>query len=245
LALIDGKCQHASQRRQLFRPVGGHLGFLACRMETGDIAWWRQTTAGDPYKCGRHGGRIWILASRRSARSSNSRRALIAGVKSVMVHAHRSGPIGSLPVAVILLKTESAGLVVADVPRFYMVYNISYAGFSSSAGKMSDQVGAPTTIFIGYLFLILSYAVLAFAQSVWTLLLGFLLLGFFPVLTGGVQRSLAAQLTNKGLRGGGLECWGAPRGSGRRVPLADIRSYRRIRSWCNRYLCRTDTIRRK
>jgi Major Facilitator Superfamily len=175
----------------------------------------------------------------------NSRRALIAGEKSVMVHAHRSGPIGSLPVAVILLKTESAGLVVADIPRFYMVHNISYAGFSSSAGKMSDHVGAPTTIFIGYLFLVLSYVVLAFAQSVWTLLLGFLLLGFFPALTDGVQRSLAAQLTNKGLRGGGLGCWGAPRRSGRRVPLADIRSYRRIRSWCNRYLCRTDTIRRK
>jgi DHA1 family multidrug resistance protein-like MFS transporter len=85
-----------------------------------------------------------------------------------------------------------------------MVYNISYAGFSSSAGEMSDHVGAPTTIFIGYLFLVLSYAVLAFAQSVWTLLLGSLLLGFFPALPDGVQRSLAAQLTNKGLRGGGL-----------------------------------------
>jgi MFS family permease len=112
--------------------------------------------------------------------------------------------IGSLPIAVILLKTESVGLVIADIPLFYMVYNISYAGFSFSAGKMSDRVGARATIFIGYLFLVLSYAVLGFAQSVWTLLLGFLLLGFFPALTDGVQRSLAAQLTNEGLRGGGL-----------------------------------------
>ena len=112
--------------------------------------------------------------------------------------------IGSLPVAVMLLKTESIGLVIADIPLFYMVYNISYAGLSFSAGKMSDRIGARTTIFIGYLFLVLSYAILAFAQSIWTLLLGFLLLGFFPALTDGVQRSFAAQMTDERLRGGGL-----------------------------------------
>jgi hypothetical protein len=83
-------------------------------METGELAWWRQTTAGDPYNVGGTGAgfEFWLVADLLDL--PNSRRALIAGEKSVMVHAHRSGPIGSLPVAVILLKTESAGLVVAD-----------------------------------------------------------------------------------------------------------------------------------
>lgn len=95
-----------------------------------------------------------------------------------------------------------------------MVHNISYAGLSFSVGKMSDRIGARTTIFIGYLFLILGYAVLGFAQSAWTLLLGFLLLGFFPAFTDGVQRSLAAQLTDEGLRGGGLGWLNAATGFG-------------------------------
>lgn len=122
--------------------------------------------------------------------------------------------IGSLPLAVILLKTQSIGLVIADIPLFYMVYNISYAGFSYSAGAMSDRIGARTTIFAGYLFLIVGYAVVGFAQSVWTLLIGFLLLGLFPALTDGVQRSLAAQLTEEGLRGGGFGWLNAAAGLG-------------------------------
>lgn len=122
--------------------------------------------------------------------------------------------VGSLPIAVMLLKTESIGLVIADIPLFYMVYNISYAGFSYSAGKMSDRIGARTTIFMGYLFLIFGYIVLGLAQSIWILLLGFLLLGLFPALTDGVQRSLAAQLTHESLRGGGLGWLNAAAGFG-------------------------------
>lgn len=122
--------------------------------------------------------------------------------------------MGSLPIAVMLLKTQSIGLVIADIPLFYTVYNFSYAGLSFSAGKMSDRIGARTTIFAGYLFLVLSYAVLDFAQSPWTLLLGFFLLGLFPALTDGVQRSLAAQLTRKRLRGGGLGWLNAAAGFG-------------------------------
>lgn len=112
--------------------------------------------------------------------------------------------IGSLPVTVMLLKTQSLGLVIADIPLFYMVYNISFSGLSFSAGRMSDRIGAKPTIILGYLFLVLSYAVLGLAQSLVTLLVGFLLLGIFPALTDGVQRSLAAQMTPEDVRGGGL-----------------------------------------
>ena len=111
---------------------------------------------------------------------------------------------GSLPVAVVLLKTESLGLVIADVPLYYMLYSVSYAGFSMSAGKLSDKIGARPVIFIGYTVLIGSYVVLDLAQGAWTLGLGFLIFGLFPALTDGVQRSLASQLTTEDVRGGGL-----------------------------------------
>ncbi len=112
--------------------------------------------------------------------------------------------IGSLPIAVLLLKTTSIGLVIADIPLFYMVYNVVYAIFSTPAGILSDRVGARTVLFIGYTALLIGYTVLAFANSTAMLFFGFLLLGLFPALTDGVQRSLASQLTAQNVRGGGI-----------------------------------------
>ncbi len=122
--------------------------------------------------------------------------------------------MGALPVAVMLLKTQSIGLVIADVPLFYMVYNLSYAGFSMAAGKLSDRIGARTVILAGYVVLLVSYALLATAQTVWPLVFGFLVLGLYPALTDGVQRAYAAQLTSEDMRGGGLGWLSAANGFG-------------------------------
>jgi len=121
---------------------------------------------------------------------------------------------GSLPVAVMLLKTESIGLVIADIPLFYMIYSLSYAGFSISAGRMSDRVGARSVIFIGYIILIASYFLLYAAQSLWALAGSFFVLGLFPALTDGVQRSLAAQLSVEERRGSALGLLNAAVGIG-------------------------------
>lgn len=121
---------------------------------------------------------------------------------------------GSLPIAVMLLKTASVGLVIADIPLFYMVYNLSYAGFSMAAGKASDRFGARMIIVIGYMILLAGYFFLNGAQSAWMLAGGFLLLGLFPALTDGVQRSLASQLSSAELRGGALGLLNAAIGIG-------------------------------
>lgn len=121
---------------------------------------------------------------------------------------------GSLPVAVVLLKTASLGLAVADIPLFFAVYSISYAIFAIPAGRLSDHVGARTVIFVGYFVLIASYAVLNFAYGARTLAIAFLVFGLFPALTDGVQRSLAAQLTGETVRGGGLGWLNAATGFG-------------------------------
>ncbi len=110
--------------------------------------------------------------------------------------------VGSLPVAVMLLKTQSIGLTLASIPLFYVLYNISYSGFSISGGKLSDKLGPKKIIFTGYLFLIASYIILLFDKSLLLLVVGFLVLGIFPALTDGVQRSYAAMLTEEENRGG-------------------------------------------
>jgi MFS family permease len=112
--------------------------------------------------------------------------------------------VGSLPVAVVLLKTQSIGLMIADIPLFYTIYNLSYAIFSLPAGRLSDRIGAPNVIAIGYILLLASYFVIARVGSAGALAGGFLLFGLFPGLTDGVQRSFASQLSGEEFRGGAL-----------------------------------------
>ncbi|MFA5954493.1 MAG: MFS transporter [Patescibacteria group bacterium] len=122
--------------------------------------------------------------------------------------------LGSIPIAILLLKTQSIGLMIADIPLFYMVYNLSYAGFSITAGRVSDKVGAKAVIFVGYAILLVSYLFLYEANTAWVLVASFFILGLFPALTDGVQRSLAAQLTTEELRGGALGLLNAAVGIG-------------------------------
>ncbi|MBX9765302.1 MFS transporter [Patescibacteria group bacterium] len=110
--------------------------------------------------------------------------------------------MGSMPIAVLLLKAEHIGLLIASIPLFYMIHNISSAAFSYIAGKTSDTVGARKVIVVGYSMLLLSYAIIGFADSAFTLGVGFFALGLFPALTDGVQRALAAELSPAELRGG-------------------------------------------
>lgn len=109
---------------------------------------------------------------------------------------------GSVPVAVLLLKTQHLGLTLASIPLFYMLYNLSFAGFSVSAGGMSDRIGARMVMRLGYAVLLIGYFVIAFAENTIILALGFLVLGLFPALTDGVARALASELSPEGHRAG-------------------------------------------
>ena len=79
---------------------------------------------------------------------------------------------------------------------------------------MSDRIGAPTVIAIGYVLLLVSYFVIARVASPWALAAGFLLFGLFPGLTDGVQRSFASQLSGEAFRGGALGFLNAAYGFG-------------------------------
>lgn len=122
--------------------------------------------------------------------------------------------LGNIPVAVLLLKTQSVGLTLASIPLFYLLYNCSYAGFSYSAGSFSDRFGPRRILIVGYLALLVGYAVIGVAQGTAVLVLGFLLLGFFPALTDGVQRALASELSLEAHRGAALGYVNAVVGAG-------------------------------
>lgn len=121
---------------------------------------------------------------------------------------------GSLPIAVLLLKTQHLGFTLASIPLFYMLYNISFAGFSVSAGGMSDRLGARTVMRLGYIVLLLGYLVISLADGPVILLLGFLVLGLFPALTDGVARALASELSPRSHRAGAYGLVNATAGFG-------------------------------
>lgn len=109
--------------------------------------------------------------------------------------------IGSLPVAVLLLKTTSIGLVIASIPLFYMVYSISYSGFSYMSGKLSDTKGSSRIMLFGYMALIASYIGIVYANSAWLLALSFVVLGIFSATTDSAQRAHTSKVVELPLRG--------------------------------------------
>ncbi len=122
--------------------------------------------------------------------------------------------VGSLPVVVVLLKVQSIGLLIANIPLFYMIYNLSFVVFSTIAGKMSDSFGSRKIIFSGYTILLISYFFIGIANTPLALSFGFLLFGLFPALTDGVQRSFASQMSEDDMRGSALGLLNASVGMG-------------------------------
>src|SRR5450759_1901982 len=109
--------------------------------------------------------------------------------------------VGTLPMAVLLLKTRDLGLTIASIPLFYAISNVSYALLSWPAGRASDAWGTGKIIVIGYGFLMLGYLVLVASSSPVILVVGFLLVGAFSAFTDGVQRSHLSRLVEDRYRG--------------------------------------------
>lgn len=101
--------------------------------------------------------------------------------------------IGSLPTAILLLKTVSVGLLIASIPLFYMIYSVSFTAFSYHAGKLSDSIGTGRVIILGYTILIISYLGMIWAYSPVSLAIFFVILGIFSACTDSTQRSHVAK----------------------------------------------------
>ena len=108
---------------------------------------------------------------------------------------------GTLPVAILLFKTQELGLSVSTIPLYYMIYSMSFALASWPAGLLADKIGSGRIIIAGNLFLIVSYVLLSFAASAPGLLFGLIVLGAFSACTDGVQRSHISHLVSEEHRG--------------------------------------------
>src|SRR3989344_1758082 len=106
--------------------------------------------------------------------------------------------LGFMPIALLLLKSQEAGLNGFSMPLMYLIYNLSFVLFAIPAGKLSDRIGEKKVLAGGFLAAILGYLDLAFFSTVAGTILGFIILGLYSAMTDGVERSFASKLVARG-----------------------------------------------
>jgi MFS family permease len=112
----------------------------------------------------------------------------------------------------LLLRAQHIGVSLALLPLVYSAYNITFALFSTPAGALSDRIGHRNTFMIGMLMFSGSYLLLARTTSVTSLVLIFVLYGFYSALTDGVGRAIVADLIEERLRASAYGLYSAANG---------------------------------
>lgn len=105
--------------------------------------------------------------------------------------------LGSLPVALILLRSQELGSGSMAVPFFYLVYSMAFVVASLPFGKLSDQVGKRKVIVAGFGLALAAYALLAVTHSKGVFICALVLLGLSSAATDGIERALTAKIVSK------------------------------------------------
>jgi MFS family permease len=111
--------------------------------------------------------------------------------------------LGTLPIVLMLLRPIDLGLALTSVPLVYFLYKIVFVSTAVPLGKLADKIGERIIISGGLLVAIIAYFILAFSDSIVSVMVAFALFGIYSSATDGIERALAAKLINKELLGTG------------------------------------------
>jgi MFS family permease len=103
--------------------------------------------------------------------------------------------------AFLVLRAQTAGLAIGQVPLVMIAMNVCYAAGAYPAGAASDRMRRRTLLICGLGMLVLADLVLAAAASTWHVLVGASLWGVHMALTQGLLSKLVADTTPVDLRG--------------------------------------------
>ena len=95
------------------------------------------------------------------------------------------------------MRSKALGLSVTMVVLAYVVYNISYAAFSTPFGILSDKMPRKNIMIAGYAVFALVYlgfAMITGSGMVWPL---FFIYGFYIAMTDGVGKALVSDMVPK------------------------------------------------
>ncbi len=105
--------------------------------------------------------------------------------------------IGTLPITLMIVRSLEVSPVVEYSSLMYLVYSLTFVVLSVPVGKLSDKKGERIVISVGFIAAILSYLILGFANSIFSLIIAFMLFGFYSAATDGIERALASKLLKR------------------------------------------------
>ena len=94
----------------------------------------------------------------------------------------------------LLLRAHSVGFSVTDTVLLYALFNISCVVASPLIGRLSDSVGRPRMIMLGYATYALMSLGFAFASAKWQVLVLFVLYGFFYAIDEAQNKAFIADM---------------------------------------------------
>jgi MFS family permease len=102
--------------------------------------------------------------------------------------------------AFILLKAKDIGLDNQYAISLYVLFYIVYTLFIIPAGVLSDKIGRKPVIIAGYVLFLITAVGLVFTNSIFILLLMFVMYGLFYAMIDGVQRAFVVDLAPENLK---------------------------------------------
>ena len=96
--------------------------------------------------------------------------------------------------AFLLLRAKNLGIPVHFIPIAYLLYNLVYVFVSLPAGILSDRLGRPRILLLGYVSYALIYLGFGFAASAWQAWMLLAAYGLYSGLTDGVARAWVKEL---------------------------------------------------
>lgn len=109
--------------------------------------------------------------------------------------------IGNSSNQFLILRANNLGISTTNVMLIYVAYNLIYSLASYPAGRLSDRVGRPLLLTVGYLISGAVYLGFARANSVagvWGL---FLIYGLYIAITDGIEKAFLVDLAAPEMRG--------------------------------------------
>jgi MFS family permease len=108
--------------------------------------------------------------------------------------------LGHFSVLFLLLRVVGVGLTEGTGILFYLAFNLIFALAALPSGILSDRMGRPPVILVGYLAFAAMAGGLVFFAEAWQLLLLFILFGLSSAFVNAVERAFVADLAPPNLR---------------------------------------------
>ena len=94
----------------------------------------------------------------------------------------------------LLLRAHGVGFSVTDTVLLYALFNVACVVAAPLIGKLSDSVGRPRMIMLGYVIYLLMSLGFAFANAKWQVLVLFVLYGVFYAIDEAQNKAFIADL---------------------------------------------------